>query len=368
MAGPVTADEFVDLVRKSELVEADRLDVYLCSLRECGQLPAEPFPLAELLIRDGLLTCFQTEQLLQGKWRPFTLFDFRVLERLSAGASTSVYLCERLVSKRRVAMQILPAHLVADAASRERFLRKARAMGSLEHRNTVRLLECGERNGLLYLVMEHVDGTNLKGIVKSGGPLGVARAAHYVDQAALGLQAIHERGLVHRNVKPKHLLLSREGIVKVTGLGLVRQVPPEEVVVDAYRFRAPFLGTPDFVSPEQAVDSHYVDTRTDVYALGATLYLLLTGQPPMGEGTAAQKLIWHQTRAPVPIRSLHPEVPEELARVITKMMAKDPARRHQHAREVAEALSPWTQTPVAPPPEWEMPQLSPAARGEPRPA
>ena len=123
------------------------------------------------------------------------------------------------------------------------------------------------------------------------------------------------------------------------------------------------LGTADYLAPEQALDSHDVDIRADIYSLGATFYFILTGRPPFAEGTVAQKLIWHQTRQPKSVRLLRPDVPEELAAVLEKMMAKDPAQRYQTPMEVAEVLAPWTQTPIPPPPEAEMPQLSPAAMG-----
>src|SRR5262249_32683564 len=123
------------------------------------------------------------------------------------------------------------------------------------------------------------------------------------------------------------------------------------------------LGTADYLAPEQALDSHGVDIRADIYSLGATFYFVLTGRTPFGEGTVAQKLIWHQTRAPKPIPSQRPDVPEGLAAILEKMMSKDPAQRYQTPSAIADALVPFTQTSIAPPPEVEMPRLSPAATG-----
>src|SRR5262249_32469577 len=123
------------------------------------------------------------------------------------------------------------------------------------------------------------------------------------------------------------------------------------------------LGTADYLAPEQALDSHSVDIRADIYSLGATFYFCLTGRTPFAEGTVAQKLIWHQTRQPKPIKSLRPEVPDGVLAIIDKMMAKDPAQRYQMPQGAAEALAPWTQTPIPPPPDEEMPQFSLAAMG-----
>src|SRR5204863_5917630 len=122
------------------------------------------------------------------------------------------------------------------------------------------------------------------------------------------------------------------------------------------------LGTADYLAPEQALDSHSVDIRGDLYSLGGTFYFCLTGVAPFTEGTVAQKLIWHQTRQPKPIRSLRSDVPEEIAALVEKMMAKDPAQRPANPQAVADALAPWTQTPIPPPHDSEMPQFSPAAK------
>ena len=123
------------------------------------------------------------------------------------------------------------------------------------------------------------------------------------------------------------------------------------------------LGTADYLAPEQALDSHGVDIRADIYSLGATFYFCLTGRPPFAEGSIAQKLIWHQTRQPKPVRSIRPDVPPEIAAIIEKAMSKDPAQRYQTPMAVAEALAPWAATPIPPPPESEMPRLSAAAMG-----
>jgi hypothetical protein len=194
------------------------------------------------------------------------------------------------------------------------------------------------------------------------GPLPVERAAHYVAQAAAGLQHAHDAGLVHRDVKPANILLDRAGTVRVLDLGLARFSDPTDQLTLKYDDKN-VLGTADYVSPEQALNSHEVDARADVYSLGATFYFLLTGQPPFPGGKIAQKLIWHQVKEPTPVLQLRPDLPEPVAAVVTKMMAKDPARRYQRPAEVLEALAPWTALPLAPPSDSEMPRLSPAVVG-----
>ena len=189
------------------------------------------------------------------------------------------------------------------------------------------------------------------------------RAAHYIHQAALGLQHAHEAaGLVHRDIKPANLLVDRVGVVKILDLGLARFFhDKKESLTQKYDGNA-VLGTADYLAPEQAIDSHNVDIRCDIYSLGITFYFLLTGSSPFQEGSVAEKLIWHQVRQPKPIREIRPDMPDGMAAVLEKMIAKEPAARYQTPAEVAEALAPWTQTPIDPPSDKDIPQITAAAR------
>ncbi|HWG44186.1 MAG TPA: protein kinase [Gemmataceae bacterium] len=363
MPSPTTIDEFLDLVRKSGVVEDKRLTTYLDKLRASQPLPSEPGRLAGLLVRDGMLTHFQAEQFLQGKWRRFTIGKYKVLERLGSGGMGAVYLCEHKLMRRRVAVKVLPTAKADDTSSLERFYREARAVAALDHPNIVRAYDIDQDDKLHFLVMEHVDGSSLQEMVKKAGPMDVLRACHYMRQAALGLQHAHEtKGIVHRDIKPGNILVDRNGIVKILDMGLARFFHDEDDILTK-KFEENVLGTADYLAPEQALDSHSVDIRADIYSLGATFYFCLTGRTPFAEGTVAQKLIWHQTRQPKPLRQLRPEVPEGVAAIVEKMMAKDAGQRYPTPIAVAEVLAPWTQTPIPPPPENEMPQLSPAAMG-----
>jgi serine/threonine protein kinase len=363
MPAPSTSDEFLDLIRKSGVLEEKRLDAYLEKARTASPLPPEPAKLAGVLVRDGVLTHFQAEQFLQGKWRRFTIGKYKVLERIGSGGMGSVYLCEHKLMRRRVAVKVLPTAKADDNSSLERFYREARAVAALDHMNIVRAYDIDQDDKLHFLVMEYVDGSSLQEMIKRAGPLDPIRAAHYIRQAALGLQHAHEAaGLVHRDIKPGNILVDRLGTVKVLDMGLARFFHDEEDILTK-KYDENVLGTADYLAPEQALDSHSVDIRADIYSLGATFYYCLTGRSPFNEGSVAQKLIWHQTRQPKPIRSLRADAPEELVAVIERMMAKDPAQRHQTPQAVADALEAWTQQPIAPPPEEEMPRLSLAAMG-----
>jgi serine/threonine protein kinase len=296
MPAPTSADEFLQLARKSGVLDERRLDAYLETYTATEALPAEPARLAGILVRDGLLTHFQAEQFLLGKWRRFTIGKYKVLERLGAGGMGSVYLCEHKLMRRRVAVKVLPTAKADDPAALERFYREARAVAALDHPNIVRAYDIDQDDKLHFLVMEHVDGSNLQEIVKKSGPLDPIRAAHYIHQAALGLQHAHESaGLVHRDIKPGNILVDRNGIVKVLDMGLARFFHDQEDNLTK-KFDENVLGTADYLAPEQAIDSHGVDIRADIYSLGATFYFCLTGRTPFNEGSVAQKLIWHQTR------------------------------------------------------------------------
>ncbi|MBY0461035.1 MAG: serine/threonine protein kinase, partial [Gemmataceae bacterium] len=359
MPAPTTADEFLDLVQKSGLIEEARLRAHTQKLTESGPLPAEPTRLAQLLVRDALLTYFQAEQLLQGKFKRFTLGKYRVLEKLGQGGMGQVFLCEHKLMRRRVAIKVLPNHKAEDQAALNRFYREARAVAAVDHPNIVRAYDVDQDENLHFLVMEWVDGTNLQDLVKKFGPIDVARACHYIYGAAVGLQHAHEFGLIHRDIKPGNILVDRSGLVKILDLGLARLTHDHEDNLTRQNDES-VLGTADYLAPEQALDSHDVDIRADVYSLGATLYFLLAGHPPFPEGSVTQKLIWHRDRPPRPISALRPEVPDELARVLERMMAKDRAKRYQTPAEVLGALAPWVAAPIAPPAERELPALSPA--------
>src|ERR1700730_5388367 len=318
-------------------MEDKRLDAYVQKQRAAGTLPPEPPKLAGVMVRDGLLTHFQAEQFMLGKWRRFTIGKYKVLERLGSGGMGSVYLCEHKLMRRRVAVKVLPTAKASDPSSLERFYREARAVAALDHANIVHAYDIDQDESLHFLVMEYVDGASLQEIIKRAGPMDLTRAAHYMNQGTLGLGHAHERDLIHRDIKPGNLLVDRLGTVKVLDMGLARFFNDEEDILTK-KYDESVLGTADYLAPEQAQDSHDVDVRADIYSLGGTFYFLVTGRTPFGEGSVAQKLIWHQSRQPKPIRSLRPEVPEELAAVLAKMMAKDAARRYQTPAEVIEAL------------------------------
>jgi serine/threonine protein kinase len=266
---PTTVDDLLQLIGRSGLLTPEDLSQRLEQLRAQGPAPLTPAELAEELVRQGVLTPFQTGQLLVGKSRGFVLGGkYKVLERLGAGGMAAVYLCEHVVMRRLVAVKILPIEQAGSPAALERFRREARAVAQLDHPNIVRAHDIDQDGKLHFLVMEFVDGNTLDLIVRKTGRLSLERACHYLRQAALGLQHAHEGGLVHRDIKPGNLLLSRDGVVKILDLGLARFFEDSEDRLTRDREAGYVLGTADYMAPEQALNSTDVDIRADIYSLG----------------------------------------------------------------------------------------------------
>ncbi len=188
-------ESFLDLTRKSGLVDTGRLNFYLERLEQLEPIPEDSKELANILVRDAVLSRFQADQLLSGKWRGFYVGRYRVIERIGIGGMGQVYLAEHRTMKRRFAIKVLPRAKAADPASLERFEREARAGGSIDHPNIVRAYDKDQDGDLHYLVMDFVDGCSLSEIVAATGPVDPIRAGNYLYQSALGLKHAHESGL-----------------------------------------------------------------------------------------------------------------------------------------------------------------------------
>ncbi|MBN1588350.1 MAG: serine/threonine protein kinase, partial [Pirellulales bacterium] len=309
---------------------------------------------------------WQSDRLREGRHKGFFLGKYKLLDHLGTGGMSSVYLAEHLLMQRRVAIKVLPKNRVEDTSYLERFHREAMAGGNMDDPNVVRAYDVDCEGKVHYLVMEYVDGSDLQSLVKKNGPLDYAVAADYIRQAARGLAHAHRLGLIHRDVKPANLLVDRQNVVKVLDLGLAK-FSDEKKASLTVAYDENVLGTADYLAPEQALDSHGVDSRADIYSLGCTLYYLLTTRPPFPEGTLAQRIFGHQKETPPDIRLKRPDAPVDLLKICAKMMAKKPEQRYQKASDVAKILTRWLvvhghEAPGDPSADSSSKRLGPAAR------
>lgn len=355
-SSPLNGETFLAVVAKSTLVDPERLRREVDEFKAAGGDASNAMALAEHLTAKSLITKWQSEKLLQGKHKGYFLSKYKLLSLLGKGGMSSVFLAEHTLMKRRCAIKVLPHKRVADSSYLARFHREAQAVASLDHPNIVRAYDVDhqeDRDAIIhFLVMEHVDGLSLQDLVTKHGPCSLVDSVDYVRQSAVGLAHAHQAGLVHRDIKPGNLLRDNSGVVKILDLGLARffdNQGQEQALTIQHDEKV--LGTADYLAPEQALDSHTVDARADIYSLGCTLYFLLTGHPPFTEGTLTQRLMAHQTKEPPPVEKDRPEIPPTLSAIVRKMMAKKPDDRYATAQETAEALRKWLS--VAAPPEWK---------------
>lgn len=277
---------------------------------------------------------------------------YRIQKVLGIGGMGVVFRAEHRLMERPVALKVINRALLAKPEVVERFEQEVKAAAKLAHANIVVAHDAEQVGDLHFLVMEYVDGQSLAKIVEKKGPLPVVNACHYIRQAAQGLQHAHEKGMVHRDIKPQNLMLTKRGQIKVLDFGLARLRHSDDILMpdadraideaqDGSLTRAgSLLGTPDYMAPEQAADPRDADARADLYSLGCTLYFLLTGQPPFASESALRKLKAHQHRAIKPVSDFRSDVPAELVAVLARLVAKEPSDRFQTAAEVVQAIAP----------------------------
>jgi hypothetical protein len=262
---------------------------------------------------------------------------YELLEEIGRGGMGVVYKARQLSLGRTVALKLLRLRPGDDSAGLKRIRREAETLARLSHPHIVTVFDAGIAGEWFYFAMEYVPGIDLHRLVERNGPLAVERARDYLRQAALGLQHAHEHGLVHRDIKPSNLIVTEQPgrpRLKILDLGLARAAERPGEVQPVTQVGT-FMGTPDFIAPEQASDAHAADIRSDLYSLGCTFFYALTGRPPFGGPTPLAKLMQHQVNDP-PL--LEPAQAGGLAAVIRKLMAKNPADRFQTPEELVQAL------------------------------
>lgn len=338
----LSAASFLDYVERSALVDEAVLSKSVAAFKSQhgGVLPEDGNLLANHLVAANLISDWHVDKLMDKKYKGFTLGKYKLLRHIGSGGMSSVYLAEHMLMHRQRAIKVLPKGRVNDSSYLARFHLEAQATASLDHPNIVRCYDVDNDGDTHFIVMEFIEGKDLNNIVKQEGPLPLELACNYIAQAAEGLAHAHDSNLIHRDVKPANLLVDSKGVVKILDLGLALFSDDDKASLTV-EHKENVLGTADYLAPEQAVNSHNVDHRVDIYGLGCALYFLLTGHPPFPDGTLAQRIAKHQTQMPDDIRKERPECPRDLADICMKMMQKRPEKRYATMRDVALALEGW---------------------------
>jgi len=323
---------------------------HLDELPRSAQLTDGPALLREL-VRRQWLTSFQANCITQGNAHQLIVGPYRLLEPVGEGGMGKVFKARQVRMDRIVALKIIPPEYVANPNALSRFYREVRAIAQLAHPNIVTAYEANQDGDTFYLAMEFVDGIDLARLVKQSGPLPIPQACEFIRQAALGLQHAHEKGLVHRDIKPGNLMVSRSGVdgrpvVKILDFGLARF---EDQAAHGTRLTklGHVLGTVDYISPEQAGDASGVDIRADIYSLGCSLYYLLTGKAAFDGADSVERTMARLVNDAPSVRGLRPDVPVALEGVVARMLARKAEDRYRTPAEVAGALEPFTRPPSA---------------------
>lgn len=269
---------------------------------------------------------------------------YEIVGLIGKGGMGDVYEAIHRKMERKVALKVINRDLFQKAEAVNRFHREVKTAAQLSHPNIVTSYDADQAGDFHFLVMEYVDGVDLSKTVRSHGALPVGKACDVIRQAAIGLQHAHELGMVHRDIKPHNLMLTAEGTIKILDFGLASLTATADSSAYSVEVRSDLtavgaiMGTPDFISPEQASDVRQVDIRSDIYSLGATFYFLLSGRPPFCEGNVMHKLRSHAELKPDSLTTLRSDLPEKLVAIVEKMMAKDRNNRYSTPIEVAFAL------------------------------
>ena len=257
--------------------------------------------------------------------------EYVILGELGKGGMAEVFKAEQSSLLRIVAIKKLKTTLVSNPEMLERFFREGKSAANLQHENIVQIYQMGEKEGEHYIVMEYVEGMDLKTILKKAGPIPWRIACLMVRETALGLGFAHQRGYIHRDIKPGNVMVSHRGEVKIMDFGIVRRIDSELTQTGS------FLGTPSYMSPEQ-LKGEDISGRSDLFSLGVMFYEIMAGEKPFKADTEAALLNKILNEKEKPVRKINPQVPRRVARLLKRLLQKDPKKRFESAGELARAL------------------------------
>ncbi len=303
----------------------DQLEDALKTLQKVLELGI-PERLGTIMVKKGYLKQEQVKEILkiQGQGSSVKIAGYEILEKVGQGGMGAVYRAKQLSLDRIVALKVLVPSLAQDPSYIERFFREARAASRLVHPNIVYAYDVGQSGPYYYLAMEFVDGETVLEIIKREGPIPEKRALRIAAQVANALDCAYKAGMVHRDIKPDNIMVTRKDEAKLCDLGLAKRADTGSKTGVGLA-----VGTPHYISPEQAQGRQDVDVRSDIYSLGASLYHMLTGQPLFSGPSSAVIMTHHLSSEAPPPRSIRPEISEGACRLLEKMLAKDPDDRYQ---------------------------------------
>ena len=342
---PGPTERFLRALRKSGLLTSVRIDALVGKVPPAAARDADQ--LGEFFVQRGALTHFQVAKLKQGTFQGLVLGPYHILSPLGRGGMGTVYLARDSRKpegpKALAALKVLPPKRAREEDRvLARFLREMDMAQRVAHPHLTRTYEAGDIGGVHYIAMEYIRGLSLRRVIADQGPVSTARAARLFAEVADGLAHAHELGLVHRDLKPSNIMVTPNGHAKILDLGLAlavnEELPEDKKIVGEQGY---VVGTMDYIAPEQVDDPTGVDARADLYAMGCSMYFALTGQPPFTGGTSQEKMKRHRTEHPDPLTDFNPTVPVEFARVVEKLMEKEPGRRYKTARAARDALLQW---------------------------
>jgi len=326
------------LVTPSQLDYVRRLARHRSAGGEKNTVHSDGFPnrlIADILVEQSILTRYQSDQLCSGRTK-FSLGPYIITDWIGQGGMGQVFKAVHQVMGRECAVKVLPLHK-ANPETLQSFRREIRMQAQLDCPHLVRAYDAGQDGNVHYLVSEYVPGMDLRRLIKSRGPLPIQQAAGIIMQAAMGLQHAHDQGLIHRDIKPGNILVTPEGIAKVSDVGLAGVAAN---LSDDPR-AGKIIGTADYLSPEQIRTPLMVEQVSDIYSLGCTLYYAICGKVPFPGGDTQSKIRRHLSQTPWHPRKFQPDLTEEFVDIIADLMEKDPRERTQTAAEVAARLEPW---------------------------
>lgn len=327
---------FGELAVELGYTTVERINECLDIQKKIQELGVNPKKLGEIMIDKGYLSETQVKDISQKQGVEdgrTEIVGYKILAILGRGTMGSVYKAIQLSMEREIALKVLSPHLASNAKFVMRFFKEARVVAQLNHPNIIQGIDVGESNGIHYFVMEYVEGKTLRDIVKQEGPMEEKKATGIILKIAQALEHAHKNNMIHRDIKASNIMISnKDGTVKLCDLGLAR------LTIEDPSQHKELVGTPGYISPEQARGEHNIDIRSDIYSLGVTFYFCLTGELPFKGDTAAIVMNKHINEQPIPPKQKRPQISNPINIFILKMMAKRKEERYQTPSELIKDL------------------------------